>query len=80
MSRKRFGKILSTIRYNDIEDAKHNNWLFPIIQMEEARKEKIDNEFNLEQINGLSKSMMEWFNNYDPRFIYVGNKYNTFGN
>ena len=48
MSRKRFGKILSTIRYNDIEDAKHNNWLFPIIQMEEARKEKIDNEFNLE--------------------------------
>ena len=37
-------------------------------------------QFLLSWINILDESMMEWFNNWAPGFMYVGRKPHPFGN
>ena len=60
--------ILLSPNYTDREDVKYNDGFFKMCQIEEARNRNITEEFNLELINVLGKSMMELFNNYAPGF------------
>ena len=48
--------------------------------MEDSWNKNMADKFNRSCINVLDKSMMEWYNNLAPRFMYVGRKPYHFGN
>ena len=67
MSRNRFDSILSALRFTNREVPYEDGFL-QMRQLEES------------WINIPDEYMMEWFNKWDPRFIYVGRKPHPFGN
>ena len=48
--------------------------------MEEPWNKNMADEFKSSWINVISKRMMEWYNKFIPRFMYVGRKPHPFGN
>ena len=43
-------------------------------------KKNMADEFKPSWINVIDKSIMEWYNKFDPRFMCIGRKKNHFGN
>ena len=65
-----FDEILASLRYTNRE-LRHEDGFFHMMQMEEARKKSMADEFNPYWINVIGKIMMEWYNNPPPMGSFV---------
>ena len=79
MSRNQFDSILGALCFTNTE-VLYEDGFFQMRQLEESWNQNIDQQFFSSRINVLNKSMMEWFNKWDPGFMCVGCKPYPFGN
>ena len=80
MPRTRFEVILGYLSYTDKKYVEYYDGFFHMRQMEESWNLNMFEWFNPSSIHVLDESMMEWFNKYAIKFMFVGRKPQPFSN